>query len=105
MVAVEAVVVEAVETQAMAAKAAMAAVPAAAAGRAAPHYEGGRSKQTSGRRHQQMDKTQPMSEPGRRRVQDRRRTRWGQRHRIQTSRPSCRVAHCDTQYRHGSPHN
>ena len=52
MGAVEAVVVEAVETQAMAAKAAMAAVPAAAAGRAAPHYEGGRSKQTSGRRHQ-----------------------------------------------------
>ena len=104
MVAVEVVVVEAVETQAMAAKAAMAAVPAAAAGRAAPHYEGGRSNQTSGR-HQYMDKTQPMSEPGRRRVQDRRRTRWGQRHRIQTSRPSCRVAHCDTQYRHGSPHN
>ena len=46
MVAVEVVVVEAVETQAMAAKAAK------AAGRAAPHYEGGRSKQTSGRRHQ-----------------------------------------------------
>jgi hypothetical protein len=49
MVALEVVVAKAMETQAMAA---MAAVPAAAAGRAAPHYEGGRSKQTSGPRHQ-----------------------------------------------------
>jgi hypothetical protein len=52
MVALEVVVAKAMETQAMAAMAAMAAVPAAAARRAAPHYEGGRSKQTSGPRHQ-----------------------------------------------------
>ena len=52
MVALEVVVAEAMETQAMAAMAAMAAVLAAAAGRAAPHYEGGRSKQTSGQQHQ-----------------------------------------------------
>ena len=105
MVALEVVVAEAMETQAMAAMAAMAAVLAAAAGRAAPHYEGGRSKQTSGPRHQQMGKTQLMSAPSRRRLQDRLRTHWGQRHRIQTSRPSYREAHCGTQYRHGSPRN
>ena len=52
MVALEVVVAEAMETRAMAAMAAMAEVPAAAAGRAAPHYEGGRSKQTSGQQHQ-----------------------------------------------------